>query len=85
MADVALLRKAMGKVVLFAVVFGYGYYALWQHGEAPIEEWYWDLARRDQVIFAVWAILSAGLLYDMLLALYRGVTAPDPNARPRRR
>ena len=86
MADAALLRKGLGKVVVFALVFGYGYYVLWQPGDAPVKEWYWTLGRRDQVIFAVWAIISVALLYDMVLALFRGVIAPDPNAtRPGRR
>jgi hypothetical protein len=83
MADAALLRKGMGKVALFALVFGYGYWALWQNGDVPVQEWFWKLGRRDQVIFAVWAIISAALLYDMVLALFRGVVAPDPNAPPR--
>jgi hypothetical protein len=83
MADAALLKKAAWRVVVFGVIAGYGYSVLWPG--SPLEETFFKLERRDQVIFVLWAIISAGLAWDLLLSFIRGIRAPDPNARPGRR
>jgi hypothetical protein len=80
MADATLLRKAMFKVVSFAAVAALGEYYLWP--DVPVEEWMQDnVDWKLKFAFVAWIALIAGMAYDALVALAKGLIASPGTSR----
>jgi hypothetical protein len=83
MADAVILKRGGMKIVAFAVVLALGYYFLWP--EHPPMDWMKE--QGDLLVkfaFIAWLVVAAGMLYDALVQLAKGVLAV-PEKTPRRR
>jgi hypothetical protein len=82
MADAAILKRGAGKLVAFVVVLLVGLHFLWP--DEPIPVWLKDnVDWKLKFAFVAWAVVSAGMAYDALAVLAKGVVATPDNARRR--
>ena len=82
MADAAILKRGTLKLVAFVVVLVVGRSILWP--DIPVMEWLKDNSDwKLKFAFVAWAVVSAGMAYDALAVLAKGVVAVPENARRR--
>ena len=82
MADAAILKRGVVKLVAFIVVVVVGEMVLWP--EVPVEEWLQDNSDwKLKFAFIAWAVVSAGMAYDALAVLAKGAIATPEGARRR--
>jgi hypothetical protein len=82
MADAAILKRGAMKVVWLVVVLVAGSYFLWP--DHPPREW---LEEPGELLlkftFIAWAVVSLGMAYDALAALWKGMVATPEKTRRR--